>query len=496
MLENRSFDHMLGYSGIEGINGIPDDRPYSNPDADGKPVFTSSDAHCVEVLRDPGHAFEDVYKQIYGRDLDGECDQGDKLGTQPPQDLMQGFVTSYSKFAIKPDHAPDIMRCYSPKCVPVLTGLASSFAVCSNWFSSIPGPTLPNRLFAHAGTSKGRLDMSAEAFDMVDNIYTVLDECNVPSTIYADSFTGTTTFPKLLDHQDQFFGTLDDFYQDCYDDNLPAYCFIEPRYGSGIVDGTFRPQNDQHPDSDINEGEHLIYSIYKAIRSNRNVWHSSILVVTYDEHGGLFDHVVPPKAIPPDDDRDPDHGFKFDRYGVRVPAVIVSAYTPHKVIDTVFDHTSLIATARKLFTAEYRDNKLGNRAMCAKTFDEAVLVSPQPSTDHIESFQVGDSCLEFAPCPVHRGEHDKKALDKELNHLQRDNLIQAISVNNRFAPHQRVKLSAALAACQTSEDFCKVVRVEDAEHFIHAVMTNVRHSHLRKPAEKPLPHKCEDEKPK
>jgi phospholipase C len=464
MLENRSFDHMLGYSRIPGVDGVWD-----------KPEFKTSDDAHLGGLQDPGHDIQDVKIQLYG----AQARRDKEPWAREPE--MTGFIDSYKSY--DSERAGDVKKCFSPERVPVLTSLAANFAVCNRWYSSIPGPTLPNRRFAHAGTSNGRLDMSADALDITTTIYDVLDDANVPSTIYADSWTGTATFRKLLDHQDQFFGTLDDFYQDCYDNNLPSYCFIEPRYSSGVVDGTFRPQNDQHPDSDIAEGEQLIYSIYKAIRSNRDVWKSSIFVVTYDEHGGIFDHVKPPVAKPPRAGQayaDDANTFGFNRYGVRVPAVIVSAYTKHVVLPDEFDHTSLIATARKLFTGQYQDNKLGDRAMAANTFDDQVLNRTDYRTDHIESTTIGGSRLDFAPPPVYRGEADQKSLAKCLNNLQIQHLQQALQLNDKLDKSVRVPVSSSLSQKVQEGAWCSI-QAQEAEHFIQNVMTTIRHTGYLRP---------------
>ena len=299
-------------------------------------------------------------------------------------------------------------------------------------------------------------------------IYEVLGDANVSSTIYADGWSATTIFPHLMKYPDQFFGTLDDFYQDCYDDNLPSYCFLEPRYSSSMVNGVFRPQNDQHPNSDVAEGEQLIRDVYYAIRSNPKVWKSSMLVVTYDEHGGIYDHVPPPKAIPPGDGSPEDFGFKFDRYGVRVPAVIVSPYTEHQVIDDVFDHTSLIATARKLFTGNYRDATLYNRAMCANTFDKALNRTAEKGPLH-------------EPAELPRVQHrapDKSSLHAELNHLQIMNLKQAILVNASLPASLRINPKSILKKEVTNNSAdveFKGIKAQDADHFnrqVHALARN------------------------
>jgi len=460
MLENRSFDHMLGYSGIANLDGPKGTD--TNKDKHGQPKATSPTAP-PSGLTDPGHDFDDVCTQLYrSYDDDRKCTAADMTNTEPQ---MQGFIRSYEGYeSVTPE---DIMKCFKPDHVPVLTTLAREYAFCNRWFSSIPGPTLPNRLFAHAGTSKGRLDLSAEEFNTSPTIYEVLDDDDVSSTIYADGWTGAATFWELMKHQDQFFGTLDDFYQDCYDNNLPSYCFLEPRYSPGIVDGTFRTQNDQHPDSDIAEGEHLIFSVYQAIRSNRSVWNSSMLVIVYDEHGGLYDHVPPPSAnTPRPEDVSDDPPFNFDRYGVRVPAVIVSAYTSRTFSNEVFDHTSLIATARKLFTG-YQDDRLGQRAKKANTFDTpAILNLDQPRTDHV-------------PITLPKRLANPPKPFCNLNHLQISHLKQAILLDEKALKpkglYVRGKVPELGGLSQDDDDakYCKLDPIE-TEHYIQSVLTRAR----------------------
>jgi phospholipase C len=424
MLENRSFDHMLGFSGIAGIDGLTG-KKYSNTDAVGEPVPPTPDAdYAGDYDDDPGHDFEDVQVQLYGT-------KNPAAGQQPD---MSGFVKSYAdKYQLNPDKSHRVMYGFAPDKVSVLVTLAKQFAVCDRWFSSLPGPTLPNRLFTHCGTSGGRLDMSPEYFNSFHTIYEIFDKAStanypkgVPATIYSDGWTAAATFSYLLKYQQQFFGTLDDFYSDCAgaEEDIPAYCFLEPRYSSSAVDGTFFPQNDQHPDSDVRQGEKLIYRVYKAIRKNQKLWESSILVITYDEHGGLYDHVPPPTCTAPDNSAG-DLGFDFKRLGVRVPTVIVSPYiNPGTVSHTQFDHTTLIATARKLFTGVWQDNVLGARAATANTFDGAeILNRDAPRTDDVNIPTVAPPAA------------DDPA---ELNALQTFHLQQAIALNESLPVGRKV----------------------------------------------------------
>jgi phospholipase C len=367
MLENRSFDHMLGFSGLPGT-AIPEGLT----DSGFRPVPEGVDSGFPGVDPDPDHDFASVMLQMYGQT---------KYDPQA-RPTMNHFVRSYQSACGIAGCGKNIMNCQPPGAVPVLTKLASEYALCTSWFSSIPGPTLPNRLFVHLGTSMGRLDMSAIDVDAPKSVYEVLGEGNVSSTIYASGWSTAATFPALNEYPERYFGTLDDFYQDCADNDLPGYCFLEPQYGSDLVDGVFRPQNDQHPDSDLLAGDELILSIYNAICARQEVWESSVFIITYDEHGGIYDHCVPPPAVAPDCESSQDPPFDFKRYGVRVPAVIVSPYTPRGMLVTdVCDHTSVIACARKLLTGVWQDCKLGLRAQQAYPLDAAFQFdkSPRPA---------------------------------------------------------------------------------------------------------------------
>ena len=159
---------------------------------------------------------------------------------------MSGFVRSYAeKCGGNVPRSHQIMKGFAPEKIPALYTLAKEFAVCDRWFSSVPGPTLPNRLFAHCGTSGGRLDMSPEYFTGFKTIYEILDRDKVPSAVYSDGWSSTATFSFLLQNQSSYFGTLDDFYRACDGDesDIPQYCFLEPRYSSGFINGRFVPHD-------------------------------------------------------------------------------------------------------------------------------------------------------------------------------------------------------------------------------------------------------------
>lgn len=452
MLENRSFDHMLGYSNLPGIDGLIG-KNLSNPDTSGEAIPATPDANYAgDFDRDPGHDFDDVTLQLYGTHTPA-------VGRQPD---MTGFVESYGEKCggdVPSSHR--IMRCFDPSKLSALVTLGKEYAVCDRWFSSIPGPTLPNRLFVHCGTSGGRLDMSPEYFSGFKTIYELLDRASVPdtypkgvpSTIYSDGWTSAATFPYLLKYQDQFFGTLDDFYSDCArnERDVPAYCFIEPRYSSGFVDDTFFPQNDQHPDSDVRQGEKLIYKVYQAIRKNKGLWESSVLLITYDEHGGLYDHVPPSITTAPDQQTSQNPAFDFTRLGIRVPAVIVSPYIePGTVSHIQFDHTSIIATVRKMLTGIWQDSSLGKRAAQANTFDDAsILNRADPRQDEVDLQAPVSPVSSTKPVPI--------------NDLQRQHVQQAAYLDRQLPPDKR-----------TGVDPTTITTDQQADAYIARVFAAVR----------------------
>ncbi len=374
MLENRSFDHMLGFMksdtyAIDGLNGNE-----TNLDAVGTPVTVSGDAdYSGDLTPDPGHAFNDVNMQIFGN-TDGTGDA-----------TMQGFVKAYAQMpGTSPAGSHNIMKCFSPgpvpECkIPILTTLAEQYAVCDRWFSSIPGPTLPNRCFAHAATSIGRVDMNPIWYNVSKTIYELLAESNVTSKIYYHDVTMAETFATFLKNQ-SYFGSFDDFLDACGNGKLPTYSFIEPRYNADNTNHFVA--NDQHPDHDVAEGETLIQDVYNAVRKSK-LWDNTVLLIVYDEHGGLYDHVPPPATVNPDAMNCVNPPFDFQRLGLRVPAVVISPWIPAGTIDhTQYDHASIAATARKLFLPAGSE-PLTHRDAIANSFDSNLTLAA-PRQDQVD----------------------------------------------------------------------------------------------------------------
>jgi phospholipase C len=176
---------------------------------------------------------------------------------------------------------------------------------------------------------------------------------------YYDTTSSTLEITNLLQNQPELFGTYPQFLNDCQKGTLPDYSFIEPNYSDHDTDSGEEVASDQHPDHNVQAGELFIASVYQAIKQNATLWESTALLVVYDEHGGIFDHVIPP-ACPPDqftasaNDTGTGSEFKFDRLGVRVPAVLISPWIPPgTVVNRVFDHASIPATVTKFFLGDY-----------------------------------------------------------------------------------------------------------------------------------------------
>jgi phospholipase C len=347
MMENRSFDHMLGsLAAVDPrIDGVTNNL--NNPDTTGALIQPSPQADFQGQLDpDPDHHFPAVDIQIFG---------GDTSPGRKPN--MQGFIKSYFNQQRDVRHSQKIMYYFKQKDLPVLTTLALEFAVFNRWFASIPGPTICNRAFAHYGTSFGHVDMDPFIIRQeIKSIYSRMLAANHKAKVYYyDTTSSTMEVANLLQNQPELFGTYKQFLSDCDKNLLPDYSFVEPNYNDHNSDSGEEIANDQHPDHDVQAGELFIAEVYMRIRNNPKLWPNTALLVVYDEHGGIYDHVPPPTCPPdkfPSPELDPGTGkpFQFDRLGVRVPAILISPWIPRNtVVDRVFDHSSIPGTINRFF---------------------------------------------------------------------------------------------------------------------------------------------------
>ncbi|MGC2161532.1 MAG: alkaline phosphatase family protein [Silvibacterium sp.] len=347
MMENRSFDHMLG--SLKATNPLIDgvDGTQSNPDTQGNKVLVQPLAEFQSQLDpDPDHAFPAVDQQIFA---------GDQSATRVA--TMQGFVQNYYQQQQDLAHSQKIMYYFTPDKLLVLTSLATNFAVFNRWFASIPGPTLCNRAFAQYGTSFGQVGMNV-FYPQGKSIYERLQDAGHTAKLYYfDQQSSSLEVVNLLQHQPELFATYDQFLADCKSGSLSDYSFVEPNYSDHDNDDGEQIASDQHPDHNVQAGELYIASVYNAIQANPTLWASTVLLVVYDEHGGIFDHVPPPDCTPDGYSAGPadtglNYTFAFNRLGVRVPAILISPWIPKGTVvgtDRIFEHASIPNTVTNHF---------------------------------------------------------------------------------------------------------------------------------------------------
>jgi phospholipase C len=242
-------------------------------------------------------------------------------------------------------------------------------------------------------------------FDVMEpfkSIYTRLINATPKHTTkvyYYDTTSSTMEVVNLLQNQPEIFGTYKQFLSDCDQGLLPDYSFVEPNYNDHDTDSGEEVANDQHPDHDVQAGELLIAEVYMRIKRNPQLWASSALLVVYDEHGGIYDHVVPPSCTPDkfqSSELDPGtkQPFKFDRLGVRVPAILISPWIPkNTVVDRVFDHASIPGTVTKYFLGDYPARS--PRETSADVFIEPNVQPVDPQRNLLSLAAMRADCPEF-----------------------------------------------------------------------------------------------------
>lgn len=366
MFENHSFDQMLGSlrGEIDGLDGVDPARPGFNVDSNGR-RYEQQSTHSPFVSPDPIHETVNVLRQLDG-------DNG-------------GFVRDYAHaYGITaPDKLQQIMNVFAPNILPALHELARHFTVCDRWFSSVPGPTWANRFFVLSGTSLGRVRMPAGAFDSFrhsayfdneqDTIFDRLNEAGVPWRIYHGDIPQSLVLNhQRTPHNASRYSFMENFEGDTRGDeaDFPAYCFIEPSY-------YWPGQNDDHPPHSTMDAQRLLARVYSCLRGNKGLWESTLFVVLYDEHGGFYDHAIPPSAVSPDGRIDAESGFRFDRLGARVPALLISPWVEKQVVSDVFDHTSLL----RYLSDKWGLRKLTDRVEQAKSFASSIRTSGAPRDD-------------------------------------------------------------------------------------------------------------------
>jgi phospholipase C len=356
LLENHSFDQMLGalQQVVPEVDGVTPALAVtrSNLTLAGTAIYQHETSER-QMAFDPRHEHVNAMAQI--------------------KDHNSGFVSDFQnayKNQLSQADLQDVMGYYPLDFLPALHRLGREFTICDRWFASLPGPTWPNRFFALSGTCAGQPLMPSGAAMLQLHWYTEqtqptifsrMTEREVPWRIYHYDFPCSLVLtqqrqPGNLAH----YSAINDFFSDAAgkESDFPAFTFIEPQY-FGVS------QNDDHPPHNVMKAEKLIADVYNAIRSNPDLWESTLMIVAYDEHGGFYDHVDPPPTIAPDEKT---ANWSFNQLGVRVPALLISPRCKQRVEHTQFDHTSVL----RYLQDKWSLGPLGQRALRANSIGCAV----------------------------------------------------------------------------------------------------------------------------
>ncbi len=328
MMENRSFDHYfqkLPEFGQPDVDVAPAD--FSNNDSEGVafPIFHQQ-AYCFV---DTKHNWTGTAEQIGDGDMSGFVTSNEGFSEMPANGNLEMFAGRRA------------LGYYDETDLPFYYWLANEFSIGDRYFSSMPGPTFPNRMFLYAASSFGHVRNNIP--DDADTIVDFLEKREVDWKVYTSSTAGIALFISKLDLLRDHIGSIEDLHRDAAEGTLPQFAFVDPEIGAAT--GNF-DTNDEHPPALAQIGQRFVAEVVDAVTRGPQ-WERTALFLTYDEHGGLYDHVVPPAACPPDD-LDPmlmsgEPEGTFDRLGVRVPFILVSPYAKrHHVSHEIYDHTSIL----------------------------------------------------------------------------------------------------------------------------------------------------------
>nr|XP_016455974.1 PREDICTED: non-specific phospholipase C1-like isoform X1 [Nicotiana tabacum] len=381
VMENRSFDHILGWlhkarPDIDGLNGSEFNLVNASDPSSPK-IFVSDDA--VFVDSDPGHSIQAIREQIFG--------SNDSSANPAP---MNGFVQQALNMGVH-DMEQTVMSGFKPELLPVYRELANEFGVFDRWFASVPASTQPNRFYVHSATSHGA--SSNVRRDLIHGfpqktIFDSLDENGLSFGIYYQNIPATFFFKSLrkLKHIFKFHDYALKFKLHAKLGKLPNYVVIEQRYFDIKLD----PANDDHPSHDVALGQKFVKEVYETLRASPQ-WKEMALLITYDEHGGFFDHVPTPVSGVPNPDGiigPPPYYFRFDRLGVRVPSFLISPWIDKGTVihetngptpSSQFEHSSIPATVKKLFNL--KSSFLTKRDAWAGSFENYFHVRKTPRDD-------------------------------------------------------------------------------------------------------------------
>ena len=466
MMENRSFDNVLGWlykeSEINDLNYIPEKwnnakhlfdglfpsnannyvnayKEYNSITVEGRLIFDSAPIEGITTNEgivsdteyfnsppyDPWETFEHVTTQIFGLDMFGKKINGNTISPWIKPE-MNGFIQSYaSKFDSPIDKESIIKQIMEgaslrpasgrTESLSILNNLARHYATSDHWYCSVPSQTNPNRAWMACGTSEGQVNNHGTADQGTFTAKSIWEKINGSLTwkvfyeeVYLPISLGSYSKGTAPWTQNAFVWLnesgqkdkvqkIENFHTAARLGELPQFSFIEPswtleKHKLGSLEGL--QGNECHPPGDVRPGEQFIGSLYTSLTANTAAWNKTLFIITFDEHGGTFDHIPPPPAIP--DKQHPSGNFQFDRYGVRVPTIFISPqikaktifrgpaapnWDSSKPVIPQLDHTSIPATLLK-WAGKKTPFGLHNRTDVAPTF-EKVLNSSGIRSDHL-----------------------------------------------------------------------------------------------------------------
>jgi phospholipase C len=328
MQENRSADTYLGQLNLEGQPAYDPEPTTGNPDPlnPGQTIIPFQKTSFCESS-DLNHSWNGAHQ---------EYDNG----------AMDGFTTANDINSANADSTDPsgtrAMGYYDQTDLPFYYSLYNTFATGDRYFSSVMGPTYPNRFYLLAGTSFGHIQNDAPPPGgwPVKTIFDELGGANVKWKVYYSDFPFAEQFAYVQQHHKQV-RPIARFFANAQKGTLPAVSFVDPAFL-----GSKNTETDEHPPSDVQVGQQFVWTIVNALEHSPD-WSSSALFITYDEDGGFYDHVPPPAAVVPDNIppmlQSGDTVAAFDHYGFRVPMVLISPFAKaHFVSHTVYDHTSIL----------------------------------------------------------------------------------------------------------------------------------------------------------
>eukprot|EP00253_Pinus_taeda_P000479 PITA_00479 len=420
--ENRSFDHMLGWMKELNpeINGVTGEEwnPISTTDPNSAKVFFQNKAEYVDP--DPGHSYQAIREQVFGNSTNTSAD--------PPP--MNGFAQQGE--STEKGMSATVMNGFRPQALPVYEALVSEYALFDRWFASVPASTQPNRLYVHSATSHGAT--SNDALKLIEGfpqktIFESIAESGLDFGIYYQYPPSTLFYRNLrkLKYIIKFHQYDLHFKSDAKKGKLPNYVVIEQRY----FDLKILPGNDDHPSHDVGVGQKFVKEVYEVLRSSPQ-WNEMLFIITYDEHGGFYDHVpTPVRDVPsPDGIVGPKpYYFEFNRLGVRVPTIMISPWINKGTVvhgpngpypSSEFEHSSIPATVKKIFNL--KSEFLTKRDAWAGTFESVLQLRDSPRTD----------CPDELPIPPQL-RHTEAKEDAALHDFQTELVLLAASLNGDHA---------------------------------------------------------------